>query len=158
MFKGMVYRKQQRLFLILFSVLLVGGSVALSLFALKDSIVFFYSPSDLKAHTFTKKQRIRLGGLVKDGSVRSSGQGVWFTVTDLNEDVSVHYTGILPDLFREGQGVVAEGHFESSGTFVAQDILAKHDENYMPAEVVESLKKADQWTPSDRMVTKAPIR
>ena len=158
MFKGMAYRKRQRLGLILFSTFLVGSSVALSLFALKDSIVFFYSPSDLKIHTIAEKQRVRLGGLVKEGSVRSSGQKIWFTVTDLREDVSVHYTGILPDLFREGQGVVAEGHFDASRTFVARDILAKHDENYMPAEVVDALKETNQWMPPDRVTTGASIR
>lgn len=128
---------------------MIGGGVVvlalaaiLVLFAMRDSIVFFYTPSDLTEQKLTKDQRFRLGGLVADGSIkRGDGTKVRFVVTDTIETVPVVYDGILPDLFREGQGVVAEGKLDTAGTFQADTVLAKHDENYMPPEVAKSLKE-----------------
>lgn len=137
-------RKQRR------GVLISGGIAILALagilvaFALRDTIVFFYAPSDLEAKQVAAGQRIRIGGLVANGSVqRGEGATVRFAITDTIETVEVSYTGILPDLFREGQGVVAEGSLDGQGHFVADTVLAKHDENYMPPEVAEALKNAE---------------
>jgi cytochrome c-type biogenesis protein CcmE len=132
-----------------FRATLIGGGVAvlvlaavLVLFAMRDSIVFFYAPSDLVEAKIAENQRFRLGGLVADGSVeRGEGTKVRFNVTDTINSVPVIYEGVLPDLFREGQGVVAEGRLDGSGTFMADSVLAKHDENYMPPEVAKSLKE-----------------
>ncbi|MBU2533716.1 MAG: cytochrome c maturation protein CcmE [Alphaproteobacteria bacterium] len=124
-----------------------GGTVlilaaVLVLFAMRDSIVFFYAPSDLASQNISADQRFRLGGLVAEGSVkRSRGTQVEFKVTDTIESIPVTYDGILPDLFREGQGVVAEGRLDAAGVFRADSVLAKHDENYMPPEVAKSLKE-----------------
>ena len=115
------------------------------LYALNDEIVFFQSPSDVAEHTIPHGQRIRLGGLVKDGSIDRQGETVRFVVTDGAADLAATYTGILPDLFREGQGVVAEGAVGDDGIFHADTVLAKHDENYMPKEVVEALKERGEW-------------
>ena len=144
-------RKQRRGVLIGVSLGVLGIAVGLVLFALQDSIVFFYSPSDVAEKPVAPGQRIRLGGLVEEGSVKQ-GQGatVEFSVTDTARSIRVSYTGVLPDLFREGQGVVAEGRLESSGSFVADSVLAKHDENYMPPEVAEALKKQGVWRDADR--------
>lgn len=128
---------------------MIGGGVAalavaavLVLFAMRDSIVFFYTPSDLSSQQLGQDQRFRLGGLVAEGSIiRDQGTKVRFTVTDTIKTVPVTYEGILPDLFREGQGVVAEGRLDAGGTFRADTVLAKHDENYMPPEVAKSLKE-----------------
>jgi cytochrome c-type biogenesis protein CcmE len=108
--------------------------------------VFFHSPSELARKTFSPEQRLRIGGIVVEGSVARDSDGVTtrFGVSDLAATVEVSYRGILPDLFREGQGIVAEGHLRN-GTFVATEVLAKHDENYMPPEVAEALKKSGQW-------------
>lgn len=139
-------RKQQRLYLVVAGMLLLGTATALGLSALRDNLVFFYSPGDLQTRDTSRIQHFRLGGLVKDGSVVRDGKQVRFVVTDGAADISVQYTGILPDLFREGQGVVTEGRLDPGGTFIASEVLAKHDETYMPAEVVESLKKSGHWT------------
>jgi cytochrome c-type biogenesis protein CcmE len=128
---------------------MIGGGVivltlaaVLVLFAMRDSIVFFYTPSDLAKQQLTKDQRFRLGGLVAEGSIkRSAGTKVQFKVTDTLETIPVMYDGILPDLFREGQGVITEGRLDSAGVFQADSVLAKHDENYMPPEVAKSLKE-----------------
>jgi cytochrome c-type biogenesis protein CcmE len=128
---------------------MIGGSVLvltlaaiLVLFAMRDSIVFFYTPSDLSGQQLTKDQRFRLGGLVAEKSIkRGRGTKVQFIVTDTIKTVAVVYDGILPDLFREGQGVVAEGRLDKAGVFQADSVLAKHDENYMPPEVAKSLKE-----------------
>jgi cytochrome c-type biogenesis protein CcmE len=127
---------------------MIGGGVAvltvaalMVMFALKDSIVFFHTPSDIAEKGVAAGQRIRLGGLVAKGSVqRGEGTTVSFKVTDTLKDIPVSYTGVLPDLFREGQGVVAEGTLDGSGGFNADTVLAKHDENYMPPEVAKSLE------------------
>lgn len=138
-------RKHKRLTFVIIALVLLGGAAALVLSAFEDNIVFFRSPTDIAEHKLDESRRFRLGGLVEEGSVdRSGGETVAFRVTDLANTVSVRYTGILPDLFREGQGVVAEGRIEN-GVFVADEVLAKHDENYMPPEVADALKKSGQW-------------
>jgi cytochrome c-type biogenesis protein CcmE len=124
----------------------LGLAAALVLFALKDSIVFFNSPTDVVEKRIAPGSRIRLGGLVKEGSLtRGDNLTVRFEVTDGNRSVPVSYTGILPDLFREGQGVVTEGALDSAGHFKADSVLAKHDETYMPKEVADALKKQGHW-------------
>jgi cytochrome c-type biogenesis protein CcmE len=121
-------------------------AVALMLNAFRDSIVFFNSPSDVAEKHIAAGTRIRIGGLVKEGSVvRGDNLKVRFDVTDGNRDVQVAYQGVLPDLFREGQGVVAEGALDGAGLFNADTILAKHDETYMPKEVADALKKSGHW-------------
>src|SRR6516165_3711400 len=139
-------RKQRRLVLIGSGVGVLAVAVALMLSALRDSIVFFNSPSDVMEKHVGPGTRIRLGGLVKDGTVmHSDNLTVQFEVTDGQRDVPVSYQGMLPDLFREGQGVVAEGALDPSGTFKADSILAKHDETYMPKEVADALKRQGHW-------------
>ncbi|MGD9670015.1 MAG: cytochrome c maturation protein CcmE [Hyphomicrobiaceae bacterium] len=134
-------RKQRRGTLILAAVAVLGLAAILVLFAVKDSIVFFHTPSDIAEKNVPAGQRIRLGGLVAEGSVkRGVGTHVEFVVTDTLKTVPVIYEGVLPDLFREGQGVVAEGVLDASGHLTADTVLAKHDENYMPPEVAEALK------------------
>lgn len=135
-------RKQLRATMIGTGVLVLGLSLVLVLFAMRDTIVFFYTPSDLTTQKLAQDQRFRLGGLVAEGSVkRASGTQVSFAVTDTIKTISVTYDGILPDLFREGQGVVTEGRLDTAGIFRADSVLAKHDENYMPPEVAKSLKE-----------------
>jgi len=144
-----VTRKQRRLVFVLAGMVTLGAAAALVLYNLKDSMVFFYSPTDLVTKSVPKDRRIRIGGLVEQGSVkRAADATVEFRVTDTAHSVPVVYRGVLPDLFREGQGVVAEGRFESGGRFRADDVLAKHDEKYMPPEVVDALKKAGEWRPA----------
>ena len=139
-------RKQRRLILIGGSLGVLAVAVALVLNALSDSIVFFNSPTDVVEKHIAAGSRIRIGGLVKPGSLqRGDNLRVRFEVTDGKSDVAVRYQGIVPDLFREGQGVVAEGALEPGGTLVADTVLAKHDERYMPREVVDSLKKSGRW-------------
>ena len=139
-------RKQRRLIMIGTSLGVVAFAVALILSALKDSIVFFNSPTDIVEKQVAPGTRFRLGGLVKPGSmVRGEQLAVRFEVTDGNRAITVAYQGILPDLFREGQGVVAEGALDSGGVFKADVILAKHDETYMPKEVADALKKQGHW-------------
>ncbi len=140
-------RKQKRLAVIAGGVGVIGVAVLLVLFALQDQIVYFHSPSDVVEKQVGSGTRIRLGGLVEDGSViRGQGSSVSFAVTDTANSISVSYRGILPDLFREGQGVVVEGAFpQAGGMFVADSVLAKHDETYMPREVADSLKEMGHW-------------
>jgi cytochrome c-type biogenesis protein CcmE len=139
-------RKQRRLVLIGSGMGVLAIAATLVLFALRDSIVFFNSPTDVVEKNIAPGSRIRLGGLVKEGTlVRGDNLLVRFEVTDGNKSVSVSYTGILPDLFREGQGVVTEGALDASGLFKADSVLAKHDENYMPKEVADALKKQGHW-------------
>lgn len=134
-------RKQRRGVLIGSGVLVLAAAAMLVMFALKDSIVFFHTPSDIAEKKIEPGARFRLGGLVKQGSVvRGEGTAVSFTVTDTLKDIPVTYVGVLPDLFREGQGVVTEGKLGADGTFGADSVLAKHDENYMPPEVKKSLE------------------
>jgi cytochrome c-type biogenesis protein CcmE len=141
-----VTRKQRRLILIGSSLGVLALAAGLVLFALKDSIVFFNSPTDVVEKHVQPGTRIRLGGLVKPGTVQRGDQlAVRFEVTDGNRAIAVNYQGILPDLFREGQGVIAEGTLEAGGAFKADTVLAKHDEKYMPKEVADALKKQGHW-------------
>ncbi len=138
-------RKHKRLTFVIVALALLASAAGLVLSAFEENIVFFMSPTDIAQGKVTDGKRFRLGGLVEDGSVdRSGGETVTFRVTDTAETVSVSYTGILPDLFREGQGVVAEGRL-SGNVFVADEVLAKHDENYMPPEVADAIKKSGEW-------------
>ena len=137
--------KGKRLWLLVASLGVLGAAAALVLTALNDSIVFFYSPTQVAEKKPGPERRFRLGGLVEPGSVRKDGQEVRFTVTDLQKTLPVVYRGLLPDLFREGQGVIAEGTLGADGTFTAREVLAKHDENYMPPEVAKALKEAGRW-------------
>ncbi|MDC1214194.1 cytochrome c maturation protein CcmE [Rhodospirillales bacterium] len=138
-------RKHKRLTFVGIALVLLAGAAALVLSAFEENIVFFMSPTDIAANKVSENQRFRLGGLVEEGSVdRSGGETVTFKVTDITNSVAVTYTGILPDLFREAQGVVAEGRLKN-GVFVADEVLAKHDETYMPPEVADALKKSGQW-------------
>jgi cytochrome c-type biogenesis protein CcmE len=136
--------KRKRLWLLVGS-LCVLAAAALVLSALSDNIVFFYSPSQLAEKHPSPDRRFRLGGLVENGSVQKEGPEVRFRVTDLRKSVEVVYRGILPDLFREGQGVIAEGSLGANGVFVAREVLAKHDEKYMPPEVAKALKASGRW-------------
>lgn len=139
-------RKQRRAVLIIASVGLLSLASLLVLFALRDSIVFFHTPSDVAEKGIEAGQRFRLGGLVAEGSVRrGEGSAVEFGVTDTIKTINVVYEGVLPDLFREGQGVVTEGRLDASGKFLADTVLAKHDENYMPPEVADALKDKGVW-------------
>ena len=139
-------RKQRRGVLIGTCLVVLGAAIGLVLFAMRDSIVFFYSPSEVAAMQIAPGLRFRLGGLVETGSVvRDEGTTVRFVITDQAKMLPVTYTGVLPDLFREGQGVVAEGTLEPDGVFHADNVLAKHDENYMPPEVAKKLKAQGVW-------------
>jgi cytochrome c-type biogenesis protein CcmE len=139
-------RRDRRLLLIgSAGVLLLGATVIASL-ALKDTASFFYAPADVVAKQPKPGTQARVGGLVAKGTVVRGENGmVNFVVTDGSADLRVSYRGVLPDLFREGQGVIAEGKFKSGEQFEARTILARHDENYMPKEVADSLKKSGQW-------------
>jgi len=138
-------RKHKRLTFAFIAMLLLAVATALVLSAFEDSIVFFYSPTDLTEKKVADGRHVRIGGLVEEGSVKKAeGAITLFRVTDLTTTIAVSYKGLLPDLFREGQGVVAEGRLQD-GVFMASDVLAKHDENYMPPEVAEALKKSGQW-------------
>jgi cytochrome c-type biogenesis protein CcmE len=144
-------RKQRRLSLIGAALGVLALAVALVLGALKDSIVFFNSPTDVVEKHVNPGTRIRIGGLVKEGSVwRGDGLAVRFDVTDGKSTVPVAYQGLLPDLFREGQGIVAEGALDPAGMFRADSVLAKHDETYMPKEVADALKKQGHWKDDDQ--------
>jgi len=140
-------RKRRRLVLIAAGMLALSAAVALVLTAFEENLVFFYSPSDLLAEQVPEDRALRLGGLVEEDSVKRLADGLTyeFRVTDLANTVPVTYRGILPDLFREGQGVIAEGRYGADGVFVADEVLAKHDENYMPPEVADALKEAGEW-------------
>lgn len=139
-------RKQRRGILIGVCLTVLGVAVGLVLYAMRDSIVFFYSPSEVAAMQIAPGTRFRLGGLVETGSVvRDEGTTVRFVVTDRAKTIPVTFTGVLPDLFREGQGVVAEGTLAADGSFHADNVLAKHDENYMPPEVAKKLKAQGMW-------------
>ncbi|MCP4381840.1 MAG: cytochrome c maturation protein CcmE [Hyphomicrobiales bacterium] len=139
-------RKQRRLILIGVAGIVLAFAAGLVFYAMSDRIVFFNSPSDLAAKSFPSGTRIRLGGLVAEGSVSKRDDGnVIFSVTDGAATVQVAYRGILPDLFSEGQGVVTEGLVGGDGVFTADTVFAKHDEEYMPREVVDSLKEQGVW-------------
>ena len=139
-------RKQRRLTLIGVAGAVLALAAGLVLFALSDKIVFFYSPTDMKSQSVTPGTRVRVGGLVDGGSlVKGDNLAVSFRISDGNATIPVTYRGLLPDLFREGQGVVAEGVIGKDGSVIADTVLAKHDERYMPREVVDALKKQGVW-------------
>lgn len=147
--RGMT-RKQRRLLMIGLAGIVLAVALALVLVALSDRIVFFNSPSDIVAEPPATDQRIRLGGLVTVGSLVTIGDGVFeFSVTDTAETIRVTYQGLLPDLFSEGQGVITEGTLGSDGVFLADVVLAKHDEAYIPAEVTEALREQGVWQGED---------
>jgi len=138
-------RKQKRLILVIIALVLFSGAVALMLRAMDDGITFFISPTDVAEQGKATGERFRLGGLVEEGSVSSEENGlvILFNITDNMNSTPVRYRDILPDLFREGQGVIAEGYLNDDGVFVADNVLAKHDENYMPPEVADILERAE---------------
>jgi cytochrome c-type biogenesis protein CcmE len=138
-------RKQKRLAIIAGLGVVLAFSATLIFMALRDQIVFFYSPSEIHEKAIAAGTPIRLGGLVKAGTWKREGETSDFVVTDGQTEMATHYVGLLPDLFREGQGVVIEGSVTPEGTFAATNVLAKHDENYMPKELVEELKKRGEW-------------
>ena len=140
-------RKQKRLTMIAAIGAVLMAAVLLVMFALRDEIVFFYSPTDILTENKARPgERFRLGGLVKEGSIEKAGETVHFVITDTEHELPVTYVGILPDLFREGQGVIAEGSLSGAGAvFSADTVLAKHDENYMPKEVADTLKEKGVW-------------
>lgn len=140
-------RKRRRLYILALCMLGLGSAVALSLMAMRDSLVFFYSPTDVVEKHVPRERNLRLGGLVEPGSVerRTGSTEVHFRVTDMQHTVPVVYSGVLPDLFREGQGVVTQGQIGADGVFRAREVLAKHDEKYMPPDVADALKRAGHW-------------
>lgn len=148
--------KHQRLVFIAFCVVFLCVAAILTLRAFRDNIVFFYTPSELAEQSISAEQRLRIGGLVAKGSiVEEKNQRIRFVITDGGANIEVTYTGLLPNLFREGQGVIAEGYITSQNLFDAQTILAKHDENYMPSEVVDALKKSGRWKDAPEAMPKA---
>lgn len=139
-------RKRKRLILISGAMAVLALAIGLVLIAFSQDIRYFRTPDDVTAEDIASGARFRLGGLVEAGTVvRGADKHVQFAVTDTLEQVTVTYEGILPDLFREGQGVVAEGRFTPDGVFIADNVLAKHDENYMPKDVADSLKEKGVW-------------
>jgi cytochrome c-type biogenesis protein CcmE len=136
--------KQKRLALILGGLAILAVATALVLTALKDNLAFFFTPSQIKANEAPINRTFRIGGMVESGSVKRDGVNVSFKVTDTAQVVNVTYTGILPDLFREGKGVVAQGKLDADGVFRAKEVLAKHDENYMPPEAMSAVEKANK--------------
>ncbi|MCG8355879.1 MAG: cytochrome c maturation protein CcmE [Kiloniellales bacterium] len=143
-------RKRKRMIAVLAGLASVAVAAALVLSAFEENLLYFYSPSDLTSQEVPRDRPIRLGGLVAEDSIKRLDDGltVQFVITDLAHQVAVTYKGILPDLFREGQGVIAEGRYSERG-LIADEVLAKHDENYMPPEVAEALKKSGQWHEED---------
>ncbi len=150
-------RKGRRFAFVVAGMTILGGAAALTLSAFNDLLVFFYSPTDLTEKGVPAGRDVRIGGLVEEGSVKRApdGKEVSFAVTDMNKTVNVVYRGLLPDLFREGQGVVVEGKLTPGGGFRASEVLAKHDEKYMPPEVAEALKKSGRWKEGPAAAAKA---
>jgi cytochrome c-type biogenesis protein CcmE len=141
-------RRTQRLWLLTGGLSVLSVAAALVLSAMSDSLVFFYSPTDIINKAPSVARMVRIGGLVETGSVARGDDGsVRFVVTDTKTNLNVSYRGLLPDLFREGQGVVAQGHLQKDGSFVASEVLARHDEKYMPPEVAKALKDQGVWHP-----------
>ena len=139
--------KYRRLFITIIVILTLGLATKLILMALEDNIVYFYTPNDLIekfGDTKNIQNKIRIGGLVLESSIKKEGKKTIFIITDRKKEVKVVFKGPLPDLFREGQGIVAEGMFQNNN-FIASEVLAKHDENYMPPEVADALKKNNVW-------------
>ena len=142
-------RKRRRLYVLLLGLLGLGTATALTLAAFQDHLVFFYSPTDIATKTVPRERMLRIGGLVEPGSVARTPNEpqIRFRVTDTVHAIDVTFAGLLPDLFREGQGVVANGRLGADGVFRASEVLARHDETYMPPEVAEALKRAGHWQP-----------
>lgn len=137
-------KRKQRLIFVVILLLGFSGAAALGLYAMKQNIMLFHTPSEIISGEVPKEKMFRIGGLVVEGSVVKGNDGLTteFNLTDTTETVAVRYTGLLPDLFREGQGIVAQGKLNEKGVFIAQEVLAKHDENYMPPEVAAALKES----------------
>jgi cytochrome c-type biogenesis protein CcmE len=146
--------RHKRLAIVAGIVCAVGVVIALVLNAFQSNLVFFYSPTQVEAHEAPPNRSFRLGGLVEKGTLKRDGVHVNFIVTDTSKSVPVQYEGILPDLFKEGKGVVAEGQLQG-GIFIAREVLAKHDENYMPPEAAEALKRAQEGKLANTMVKEA---
>lgn len=142
-------RKQKRLLVIGGVGVVLAVALTLILMALSNQIVYFYTPSDIATKHVVAGEAIRLGGMVKDGSWKKNGDANSFVLSDGKGDITAHFSGILPDLFREGQGIVAEGSMAPDGTFTATNVLAKHDENYIPKEIVDEMKKRGDWQPDN---------
>ncbi len=138
--------RRKRMLLVALIVLGVGAAAAFALNAFQENLLYFYSPSDVSAGKAPANRSFRLGGMVTEGSFHrpTGSMEATFVLTDFAHDVTVKYSGVLPDLFREGQGIVARGRLSADGNFVADEVLAKHDENYMPPDVADSLKKQHQ--------------
>ena len=145
----MTPRRKKRLYLLLIILAGIGTATGLALTAFDENLMFFYSPTEVRAGKAPVDHPFRLGGLVTQGSVQRQADGltVRFDLTDNQETVTVQYTGILPDLFREGQGIVSKGRLDGNGMFVADEVLAKHDENYMPPEVADALEATGHVSP-----------
>jgi len=143
-----VTRRKQRMLMISAGLAVVFAAAALVISALDDTLTFFYGPTELTERNISPNQRVRLGGLVMVDSLTREGNHIRFIVSDGNAELPVLFNGVLPDLFREGQGVVAEGHLSPDGSFAADTILAKHDETYMPKNVADLLKKNGEWRSS----------
>ncbi len=152
----MTRRSRRRLQALGLGMLGLGVAVALALTAFRDNLVFFYSPSDIVANHIHPGRTFRLGGMVEKGSVKHEGDTTEFKVTDMAQTVDVTYRGQLPDLFREGQGVVTEGALGPNGAFLAKEVLAKHDEKYMPPEVASALKRAGEQTHATSTLVEKP--
>jgi cytochrome c-type biogenesis protein CcmE len=148
-------QRKKRLAFVLLIVLGIGVATALALTAFQENLMYFYSPSEVAEGKAPQGRAFRVGGLVVSGSVQRPGDGltVRFELTDTAASIPIQYTGILPDLFREGQGIVALGRIDAQGVLVADEVLAKHDENYMPPEVGDALKKAGAIAPADAVHT-----
>ncbi|MFK7794281.1 MAG: cytochrome c maturation protein CcmE [Gammaproteobacteria bacterium] len=153
----MTPKRKQRLIFVMVLIVGFGAAIGLALFAFQKNLLYFYSPSQLAESEVEVGQMFRLGGLVVEGSVVRQSDGITteFDLTDTAGSIKVSYTGLLPDLFREGQGIVAQGKINQQGVFVAQEVLAKHDENYMPPEVAEALKETGAKHPAS--IPKAAI-
>lgn len=149
--------RKKRLFFIIFLVAGITTAAGFALYAFNQNLMFYFSPSDVKQGKAPVNKLFRMGGMVVDGTFKKEKEGlkVFFDITDYDKTVSVVYTGILPDLFREGQGIISRGKLNEQGVFIAEEVLAKHDENYMPPEVAESLKKGKQKvSPADTQTKK----
>ena len=145
-------KARRRLVVLAAAAPILALAVGLSLYAMRDAVVFFYGPSEAQARQLPPGRTVRIGGLVQPGSVVKAGEEVRFSITDQRSVVKASYRGELPDLFREGQGVVAQGAFDASGSFRATQVLAKHDERYMPREVVKALKESGEWRRTEATV------
>jgi cytochrome c-type biogenesis protein CcmE len=139
-----VKTRHKRALLIVAALVVIGAAAALILNALNSNIALYVTPSEVAAGKAPKGQAFRIGGMVKDNSLKRDGLTVYFVITDLAKDISVAYTGILPDLFKEGKGAVIQGRLDGNGQFIASEVLAKHDENYMPPEAKHALEQAQK--------------